>query len=687
MLHRDGFPGRAAAGLLVLAALLRLGTNLSRVDELNPEELYRGALAQAWVEGAPIWPGAAPQVEHLRGSLLVSTLAVPLFAVLGPTTFALRQSGLLFHCAGLLLFMLLAHRLFGRRAALLAGALFVLAPPAMAKIAALSYGDHMESVPFVCAAALAVYAWLEERRSALLAGAALGLAMSWHAQARLAALVLLAVCAAAAPRRLLGREGGLGLLPGLLLGLLPMAALDLWTARPGWMVFGSNPLEQVVEHAGVARGGKWLRLWIADLPGALQFPWPLAGPALCALATLAVGGLGVRALRARRRGRAPGPAPPRPWPRLGFLAGYPLVFSLAYAFSRFGITPGTDNAIQSRFVLPVVPFVLLLPLAVAGARLIEDGRRAAAALLVGPALLLGAAGSLSTWDLDAMLHEPARRAVHWETLARHLQWGALDDAGRAELAALERDHYGDSEQRAIAEAFVEGHAEPARFAALVARFDDQPAWTAPLRFELPGLGRPVTAHALAALPRELRIWAAAAAGGDAGRCPDSAAAAADLAPLALHWSADEQLALSRHFGRALASVRPQRLEGATVAARLEAPPPGVDARQAAFGYGLRAGSVVHACFPPGDRLVTEFVAQVDPALLAPFARGLGAGYRWRLLDPDADTRASPAVARLVALLPAALEPELRAGLQSDAPLAPRASPAQGPGEETADSVR
>src|SRR4029450_3303522 len=100
MLPRAGFPFRAAAALLLLAAVLRVGTNLSRVDELNPEELYRGALAQAWVEGAPVWPGEAPQVEHLRGSLLVSALAVPLFAALGPTTFALRQSGLIFHLAG-----------------------------------------------------------------------------------------------------------------------------------------------------------------------------------------------------------------------------------------------------------------------------------------------------------------------------------------------------------------------------------------------------------------------------------------------------------------------------------------------------------------------------------------------------------------------------------------------------------
>jgi len=289
MRHRGGFPSRAALGLVLVATVLRLGTNLSRVDELNPEELYRGALARAWVEGAPVWPGAAPQVEHLRGSLLVSALAVPLFAALGPTTFALRLSGLLFHLAGLLLFMRLVHRLFGWRAAVLAGALFALAPPALAKIAALSYGDHMESVPFVCAAALAVFGWLESpgRGRALLAGAALGLALSWHAQARLAALVLLGAAALAAPRRLAGRDGWLGLAPGLLLGLLPLIALDAWTARAGWTVFGADPVSQLVEHAGSSRAGKWLRLWVADLPRALQFPWPAAGALFCALAAVA----------------------------------------------------------------------------------------------------------------------------------------------------------------------------------------------------------------------------------------------------------------------------------------------------------------------------------------------------------------------------------------------------------------
>src|SRR5262249_9217936 len=151
-----------------------------------------------------------------------------------------------------------------------------------------------------------------------------------------------------------------------------------------------------------------------------------------------------------------------------------------------------DTAIQVRFLLPLVPFVLLLPLAAAGARLWDGGRRAASALLVAPALLLGAAGSLSTWDLASMLHEPPRRAVLGGTAAGRLQWGALSEPDRAELQGLERERYGEPHQSAQAKAFVEQHADPARFIALVAEHDDRPAWTQPLRFRLPGLARPVT---------------------------------------------------------------------------------------------------------------------------------------------------------------------------------------------------
>jgi len=56
------------------------------------------------------------------------------------------------------------------------------------------------------------------------------------------------------------------------------------------------------------------------------------------------------------------------------------------------------------------------------------------------------------------------------------------------------------------------------------------------------------------------------------------------------------------------------------------------------------------------------VRHLDPSLLPAFARGLGAAYRWRLLAPPAASLDSPAIRRLLALLPPKLEPDFRAGL-------------------------
>ena len=60
-------------------------------------------------------------------------------------------------------------------------------------------------------------------------------------------------------------------------------------------------------------------------------------------------------------------------------------------------------------------------------------------------------------------------------------------------------------------------------------------------------------------------------------------------------------------------------------------------REIAFGSGLRMGMLVHEFYDVGDRMLLEYLRHVDPALHKPFARGLGAAYRWRLLgSPPAD---------------------------------------------------
>jgi hypothetical protein len=671
VLFKPGFPLRALLLLLLLATVLRTGTNLSRVDEHFQEGLVRGALAEALLRGAPVWWREAPQIPHIRGSVVMSLISVPAFVVFGPTTFAVRLSGILFHLAGLATLMLLVHRLFGRRAAVLTGALWVLTPPALAKIAVLSYGDHIESLPFVFAAAFVLLAWLEDqggRRVALglAAGVLAGLAMSWHAQARLGVLALLCSCALIAPRRMLRRDAFLGLAPGIALGLVPLAVGDWVTAQQGLMVMGSSPADVVSQGLVGSAFAKWRDFWLVDLAHALQFAfWPAAA----ALLLLAAGcglGLGVRAAAAVRRGAEPARDVLR---RSAFFVVYPIVFSAVYALSRFGVQHELDNAIQVRYVLPVLP-ILLLPIPIAGARLWDAGRRAAAAAVLGPALLLGAWGSLSTWDLPTILHEPARHAASFEYFGSHLFYGTLTPAEREELRALAIGLYGDPEQDQRVRQYLNSHADADGVLELIARLDDKPAWTWPLRFGLPPTGPDPRGARTEAQARQLllrtppryRPYVGAGIARDAASASPYDPAFGN-AVLRVGTTEEETRTLLRGYGQGVMSLGlPRFLDGRQVRARLSTLAPGVDLAEVAFGAGLRTGVLFNEFYPPGDRLVAEFLAHIGPDLHAAFARGLGAGYRWRFLVPPDAAQDSPAITRMLGLLPPELEASCRAGL-------------------------
>ncbi len=651
--------------------MLRIGTNLSRVDEYFAEGLIRGALAEAWRQDAPIWPAQAPQILHLRGSVVMSALSVPAFALFGPTTFAVRLSGIVFHLASLAALMLMAHRLFGRRAAILSGALWVLAPPALAKIAVLSYGDHVEGLVFVFAAVAAWVPWVEarggRRAQGFLAGLATGLAISWHAQARLAVAVLALCCALLAPRRLLRADAFTGLLPGLLAGLFPLALGDWITAQPGLLVQGSGPVEAIADGLSLQRLDKWLRLWWHDVPRSLQYAWLPAAAILLALAAASALGLCGSTLARIRRGQADARAAAL---RAAIFVAYPLAFSVVFAASRFTYRPALDNAISVRYVLPIVPF-LLLPIAIASARLLDAGRRVAGWLLVAPALALGAWGSLSTWDLDSMLREPARRAADFDVFANeHFAWGTLSAADRTELRRLELSLYGAPDQDARVSAFLRERADAGRYLALVERHDDLPAWTRPQRFNvpLPPARDPTTTTAAAQIvarlreaPPTLRPFVAAMAGEALGkRTPFDAAAGARVAVAAPDAASARELwrGLGRGFGGGGVL---KHFDGRELRRRLATLPPAVDRREVAFGLGLRAGALVCAFLSGGDVLVQQSLQYLDPALHESFARGLGAGYRWRFLDPPAADLDSPAIERLLGLLPADLHAAWRAG--------------------------
>ena len=79
----------------LIVGLVRTLVAISRCDEFRGEELYIGSLAWGWMEGMPLDPEQLPIIVHLRGSVLFGLLAMPLFALMGPTTAGLKTLAVL----------------------------------------------------------------------------------------------------------------------------------------------------------------------------------------------------------------------------------------------------------------------------------------------------------------------------------------------------------------------------------------------------------------------------------------------------------------------------------------------------------------------------------------------------------------------------------------------------------------
>jgi len=669
-----GFPWRALILLALLALALRVGTSLTRIDEFNQEGLAHGTRTRAMLEGVPLLPSEAPRMIHFRSSILMSWISVPFFLVFGPSTFAVRISGILFHLATLATLMLLVHRQFGRLASIFAGALIVLVPPSLARIDVLSYGDHIESLPFMFGTALLAFTFIEDRTGrrwglAAALGVAAALCFTWHPQARFGLATLGLTCLVLAPRKLLSPDSWLALAPGVALGLVPFFLGNWLTARNGLAVLESTSSDLMGGGTASGRALKWLHLWTRDLPGALQYDRPLWNVLTILLAAGCALGLLVAAARAIRRRELT-------WHallvRAGWFVAYPLGFSLVYTFINLEILlTDVETAIAVRYILPIVPFVLL-PIAIAAARLVEHRRKALGALVIGPALLLGTYGSLSTWDVRTILHEPPRIAGLWEFSSAHLEYASLTPEERGQLRQLERDTYGDPAQDATTLRWRTEHVQPDKLLEVLARVDGRPEWTWPLRYWLPpytfAAGATGTPDDLVKkyrrVPAPYRPYAGSGLAQSLARearfRPTFAGAA-----LAAGETSFESQCLARGFGVGLTQMPPylpRWFNGKAAAARVEPLPKEVDRREIAFGFGFRVGTVMHQFFLPSYRYIDEFLANFPKSLHAPFARGLGAGYRLRFLDPPSADLESPVLSIQLSHLPPQLEAEFRAGL-------------------------
>lgn len=658
--HR--FPWAFLFLLLAAAVALRVATSLSRVDEYYLEGLVRGRLTQSWIEDAPVWPGRAPQIPHLRGSVVVSAMAIPFFHLFGPTTFAIRVPGILFHLASLATFLWMVHQLFGRRAAMCAGAGFVLAVPSLAKIAVLSYGDHIESLPFLCATIALAAKYRSEgtggrRSTAFLLGIVVGLGICWHAQSRLGVVAAMGGAILAYPSILLRGSLYRAFLPGAILGLIPLAVGDWFTARLGLAVMEVSATDVARELVARTAILKWCLLWIVDLPRSLQYTPQAIGSLVIATA---IGSAVVLFLRRLRDGRAVVLHAVR---RAAPILAYVFAFSLAYAGTRFDIAHGTDNAIEVRYILPVVPFVLLpIPLLIAAWW--DSGRtRSAAALALGSGLVF-AAGSLSTIDLASILHEPPRSAVPWHANADHFCYGSLDDTNKERLRRLEVSLYGSRTQEQVVNNWMADRADANGVIDLIERHDDNPARLRPLLYALQ-LNQIDLRFRNAAPPPHLRVFAFAQTGRSLGAVRDfDPETAARVLERCQDHRERRYFAAGLGVGFAL-GLDPRMGPEYAIETRLSRLPADIAPTDVAFGCGVLVGSRASAHYPGEKLLIEQFRTATEPSLWPAFARGLGAGYSARFLEPVARDLDAPSIRRIlerVARGDPRLESEFRDGL-------------------------
>lgn len=655
------------------------------MDENYGEGIYRGSLANAIAGGMPVWPRHMAEIPHVPGSIVVGYVAAPFYHIFGPTMFSLRMAGTLFHLAALTFFMLLVHRRLGRWAAILGGLLFTFAPAGFAKMAVLSYGDHVESLPFIFAAAFCNLEWAGARERtpwwlAFGAGFTTTLAAGFHLQATLGVASLGIVCALIALPRLITmqfwREAILGFVPGAVAGALPAVAVYSYTTSSALTLWGKSAASHV-SGEGKTMSEVLFKFWDFWRNGlSYGFQWPpeyrfladsiLVMSAVCAAALLA------GAIRKMRNGTLT--------PRLFvqnsmFFAAYPAVFSIVFGFSsdNFKLDTGTANALEVRYVLPVLPIVLL-PIAVAAARLMESGRRVAGAILFIPAFVLGAAGSISTWDLDIIKNEPARRGFLLEEFNGHLLFASLPKERRETFLKAEATFGAGAEGREAAAKLLANAAIATDVLALIQRVDTLPQWTRPMRYAAPRVpvGEPSdprgAAAWLAGVPAPARLHACVAAGRIAASAEPFAPGAARMLFQSTTDPA-ETLYLSRGFGMGLIDVcydghpqRPRFFDAKKSAARLEQIKAVGDQEEASFGLGFQIGAIVNEFFQPGDTMIARVVADFPVELLPSFSRGLGAGYRMRFLQPPPADTPSPGARRLEQLLPRLARKDFRAGL-------------------------
>ncbi len=345
----------------------------------DTEELFTATAAESFRLHIGLPLSAGRFYYHSNGSLLVTLLAVPVFAVLGPSYLAFKIIPLLFTLVGGLCWFMVVRAWWGRPVAWLFGLIYLFAPATFVRTALIAKGDHAEAMAIVGAilllaskAALAVDP-ARARRWALAAGclAGLGVFVSYSTLPVLAGVAVAALLLTRLrPRRLWVALGA-----GLAAGLVPWVIALVASAGSSLQIYGQS----VAASAGVSAA--------FDRLGILFARGFLAGYDL-------PGGLAARAIA----GHVWGLAVVAGWIALGLRRrpGVGLVLLTATAAHLLAFCLRAPDA-SSRYLMPVYP------------------------LLLAAVTVLGAGGSAEPTRAEPTRAEPARAGERRAIRAR--RWG------------------------------------------------------------------------------------------------------------------------------------------------------------------------------------------------------------------------------------------------------------------------
>ncbi|MEI6634523.1 MAG: hypothetical protein WCP22_12000 [Chlamydiota bacterium] len=157
--------------LVALFILTRMALLLFGFHDLTQfEELYNGTVARELVRGPCLSLSQLRYVEYQSGSLIMSFLIIPFFALFGDTWFALKLVALLFSAATLTVFYLILRVNYSRAAAFWGGLLFVFPPRIFALLNLKAEGANSQAIFFTMAAWCLFLRYLRRTRGAATGG-------------------------------------------------------------------------------------------------------------------------------------------------------------------------------------------------------------------------------------------------------------------------------------------------------------------------------------------------------------------------------------------------------------------------------------------------------------------------------------------------------------------------------------